>query len=58
MSPWEAWFRSALVDDINIVAQVDSAVFAQGETGTGNEVLRDRNVNGMPGRENHSCIAN
>jgi formate hydrogenlyase transcriptional activator len=55
-----AQFR-ALVDNVNIVAPVDSAVLIQGETGTGKEAIARAIHEGSPRRQNRfvalSCAA-
>jgi hypothetical protein len=48
-----AQFR-ALLDNVDIVAPVDSAVLIQGETGTGKEVVARAIHEGSPRRKNRS----
>ncbi len=52
-----AKFR-AVVDQLNIVAPVDSAVLIQGETGTGKEVIANAIHEGSPRRQNRFVALN
>jgi formate hydrogenlyase transcriptional activator len=49
---------SALLDDINMVAPVDSAVLIQGETGTGKEVIAQAIHDASPRRRNRFVALN
>src|ERR1700679_3473263 len=48
----------AVLDQINMVAPVDSAVLVQGETGTGKEVIAQAIHNRGPGRQNRFVALN
>src|SRR5580704_2542929 len=48
----------ALLDQINLVAPVDSAVLIQGETGTGKEVIARAIHEASPRRHNHFIALN
>ena len=48
----------ALLDDINIVAPVDSAVLVQGETGTGKELIAQAIHEASPRRQNRFVALN
>lgn len=52
-----ARFR-VLIDDIDMVAPVDSAVLIQGETGTGKEVVARAIHEGSPRRKNRFVALN
>ncbi|MGA8596601.1 MAG: sigma-54 factor interaction domain-containing protein, partial [Bryobacteraceae bacterium] len=52
-----AKFR-AVLDEINIVAPVDSTVLVQGETGTGKEVVARAIHEGSPRRQNRFVALN
>ncbi len=53
-----AKFQAVLLDEINLVAPVDSAVLVQGETGTGKEVIAQAIHEAGPRRKNRFVALN